>query len=197
MKTCPDCNASLRHDDVECPNCGYPLDSAPEGSPLPAPPTYASAARERDFEYRSPASHGKRIGAALLDGVIFGIVGAVLGVGGMFLFIGPEAFEGTANDPFPAEFWIIIVALWVFPLVVLSLFESSSKRGTPGKQIVGLEVVDSAGGRISFGRALGRNFIKALIGQALPLLIVILVTRRHQGLHDLVARTFVVERGPR
>lgn len=76
-------------------------------------------------------------------------------------------------------------------------FESSTYQATPGKMAFGLIVTDANGGRITPGRAIGRYFAKFL--SALILLIgfiMVAFTDRKQGLHDLVASTFVMKGTP-
>ena len=65
--------------------------------------------------------------------------------------------------------------------------------GTIGHVTMNLRVARASDlGRVSFGRALGRTIVKAVIG--LWVFIAIYFTRRSQGLHDLVAGTVVVPR---
>lgn len=76
-----------------------------------------------------------------------------------------------------------------------SLFESSAWRATPGKRMLGYQVVDTAGARISFARATRRYFAKLLSG--VFFLIGFLITDftpRRQALHDFLAATCVVRR---
>ncbi|MEO8972866.1 MAG: RDD family protein [Ktedonobacteraceae bacterium] len=119
---------------------------------------------------------------------------------------------------------------WVFLTVSLptwfyfTLSERSKRQGTIGKQLLGLQVTDMAGQRISFGRALLRTMVKLApweithLSLMLPtpifqedspkfrpglivanLLLItyialVVVTPRKQSLHDLLARTIVLER---
>lgn len=105
-----------------------------------------------------------------------------------------------------------------------ALSESSVQQATVGKRLLGLRVTDTAGKRISFGRALLRTIVKLIPwevthlslflptpiftggqGGFLPGLIsanvlivvylaVIVLTAGKQGVHDLVARTMVLPR---
>jgi uncharacterized RDD family membrane protein YckC len=91
----------------------------------------------------------------------------------------------------PADVLTIFLA-WLY----FAALESSALQATIGKRIFRLSVTDTEGERISFGRASGRYFAKVI--STVILLIGFLMagwTERKQGLHDLLARTLVVDRG--
>ncbi|MBN1502668.1 RDD family protein [Candidatus Woesearchaeota archaeon] len=74
-----------------------------------------------------------------------------------------------------------------------SIMESSKYQATLGKLIVGVKVVDIKGTRLSFWRALGRYFSKFLSWITLGVgMVIIAFTKKKQGLHDMVAQTYVV-----
>lgn len=68
------------------------------------------------------------------------------------------------------QFVICIFSLAVY-LFVCAIFESSKWLGTPGKRIMRMKTTDNEGNRISFGKALLRNFLRLAMGN-LWLLIV-------------------------
>ncbi|MGH8200924.1 MAG: RDD family protein [Steroidobacteraceae bacterium] len=75
-----------------------------------------------------------------------------------------------------------------------ALTESSTHQATLGKRAMGLKVTDLEGKRISFGRGLGRYFLKELFSLSLVgwlTFLVILFTNKKQGVHDLMAGTLV------
>ena len=73
------------------------------------------------------------------------------------------------------------------------VFESSAIRATPGKYLVGIEVVDLNGERLGFRAALLRNLIKAVSVALLFLgFILALFSDRKQTVHDLVAESLVI-----
>lgn len=87
-----------------------------------------------------------------------------------------------------------VVFVWLY----FAVLESSSLQATPGKLALGLRVTDENGDRISFLRATGRHFAKALSALILSIgFIMIAFTRRKQGLHDILARCLVVRHAPR
>ena len=74
-----------------------------------------------------------------------------------------------------------------------TLLEASPKQATIGKFTLGLKVTDLRGKRITMWQSNLRYFSKLL--SILPVCLgffLILTTRRHQTLHDYVARTVVV-----
>jgi uncharacterized RDD family membrane protein YckC len=81
----------------------------------------------------------------------------------------------------------------LFPWIYEALMTSSEKQATLGKMVVGLVVVGLEGERISFANATGRHFAKYLSALILCIgFIMAAFTERKQGLHDIIADTFVV-----
>lgn len=129
----------------------------------------------------------KRVGAALLDIAILGVVFALVSVvaGGASAGYGELslALEGSSALAFAA------IALAYF-----FVGEAAAGR-TPGKQIVGLRVVRTDGTPAGPGPILVRTLLR--IVDQLPVLylvgfVVMLVTGRQQRLGDLAAQTHVV-----
>lgn len=121
---------------------------------------------------------GRRLVAYLIDCWILGVVYYLLNE-----FVFDESFF---------EFKFILFNL--IALVYFSVLESSSQQATFGKRILNLKVCDMYGDRLSFPRALIRNLVRYVntfifaIGY-LP----ILFTKKQQGLHDMAARSLVVD----
>ena len=70
--------------------------------------------------------------------------------------------------------------------------EASPVRGTFGKWLFGIQVADSEGRKLTIARSIGRNLAKLL--SYLPLclgFLWVVFTKRKQGWHDLIARTYV------
>jgi uncharacterized RDD family membrane protein YckC len=83
---------------------------------------------------------------------------------------------------------LLLFGSWLYE----ALMESSSYQATLGKMIFGMKVTDLSGNRISFERATGRHFAKYLSGMILGIgYIMVGLTERKQGLHDLLAGTLV------
>jgi uncharacterized RDD family membrane protein YckC len=73
-----------------------------------------------------------------------------------------------------------------------ALLESSPWQATVGKRALGLKVMNRRGMRIGFARAVVR-FLAKLLSVATLLLgyLLVVVTKRRQALHDLIAGTLV------
>jgi uncharacterized RDD family membrane protein YckC len=136
---------------------------------------------------------------ALLIDLVLVLLGCVV-IGFLILILLAIALlsnGGTALGSDPTVSLIGIAILFVFVLTWLYFagLESSPWQATVGKRATRLLVTDRMGRRLSFGRATGRFYAKAL--STLPLLIgyfVAAFTPRKQALHDLIADTLVVRR---
>ncbi|HEX2843253.1 RDD family protein [Hyphomicrobium sp.] len=85
-------------------------------------------------------------------------------------------------------------------LVVLMLYwilaDASRYRGSLGKRVLGLSVVDGQGERLMLADAAGRNLLKIL--SAMPALIGFMMagwTKRKQALHDKLVGAYVASKG--
>jgi uncharacterized RDD family membrane protein YckC len=88
---------------------------------------------------------------------------------------------------------VLIAMNWLYSAIL----ESSARGATLGKMALGLRVTDVAGRRIGFGRASGRFFAKFLSALILMIGYVMAgLTRRKQGLHDMIAGCLVVAKSP-
>lgn len=84
---------------------------------------------------------------------------------------------------------------YAFTLVYFAMQESGDEQATIGKRIMNLVVCDMNGEPISFLRALGRNFARIINMAILSLgYVTILFTKKQQGVHDMIARTLVIDR---
>ncbi|MGA7459601.1 MAG: RDD family protein [Candidatus Korobacteraceae bacterium] len=84
---------------------------------------------------------------------------------------------------------ILAVGSWLY----CAFMESSSWRATVGKRLLGLQVMDLEGRRISFGQATVRHFMKFL--SLFCLMIGFLMagwTKRRQALHDIPTDCLVI-----
>lgn len=129
-----------------------------------------------------------RVVAYLIDAVILGLVGALLG-----LLSGGAIIDLEAQDTIGiTDFFGLIIGIAYF-----IGFEGSEMQATPGKKVLGLIVTDMQGQRISYPRAAGRYFGKILSGFILLIgYIMVAFTEKKQGLHDLLASTLVVKGTP-
>lgn len=85
----------------------------------------------------------------------------------------------------------MIIAVWCY----YAGMESSPWKGTIGKKILGLEVTDEYGNRVSFLKATGRHFGKILSGIVLYIgYLVMLGSSKKQTWHDSMSGCVVKEK---
>lgn len=129
-----------------------------------------------------------RVGAYFIDLVV--LIIPVLLISFLFRAVTPAADELELAIVDMIDSFLSIIVWWVY----FAVMNSSEWQATLGKRAVGLKVVDENGNRISFGRATGRYFAEIISG--LILLIGYMMvgwTKRKQGLHDMIASTYVVK----
>jgi uncharacterized RDD family membrane protein YckC len=79
-----------------------------------------------------------------------------------------------------------------FNLLYYSLWESSKLQATPGKLATGIKVTNAEGARVSFVKALERNFFKIISSIALGIGYMMAGwTERKQALHDIMSNCLV------
>jgi len=141
-----------------------------------------------------------RLAAYIIDYFVLGFV-----IGTMVIFVGLAMglstaifydMEDTANQMVVITLSIIFgivsfAASWLYYAVL----ESGSYQGTLGKMVINLKVTDMEGERISFARASGRFFGKILSSFVIYIgYIMIGITEKKQGLHDILAGCLVVRK---
>jgi uncharacterized RDD family membrane protein YckC len=173
---CPECKQHIVIDavdaglQVQCPTCSRSI-TVPQKSLVTAQainPDQAMAVGLANY-----AGLGRRFAAGFVDCVA--------------LFIPLGILQAIFGD---LEAFFVILVGWVYYSVLLS----SSWQSTLGMKLLKINITDKDGGRISFGRASGRYFASLL--SALPCFagfLVIPFTGKKQGLHDMIAGTFVLK----
>lgn len=147
----------------------------------------------------APAAHGyagfwKRFGAFLVDFLITAFIGFVLGFFVGIYFVMTHGEFTLADQERMAPFFNI--AGFIIGWLYYAGFESSALQATPGKMALGICVTDLQGRRVSFLRATGRQLGKILCVLTLFVgYVMIGFTEKKQGLHDILARCLVVNRG--
>jgi uncharacterized RDD family membrane protein YckC len=144
------------------------------------------------------AGFWKRFAAYTIDtfvlGIVFGILGAIMGVGLAVSASGAED-PATAMSGMGTTFVVFYVIEIIAMAVYFAWMHSSSHQATLGKMAVGIKVTDDDGEPITFWRGFGRFF--ATILSSLILCIGYLMagfTDRKRALHDMVSSTLVVDR---
>jgi uncharacterized RDD family membrane protein YckC len=130
-----------------------------------------------------PAGFWLRFVALIVDSALMMILLAAMVMAGAS--IGGEEMAGIAYLA-----WILVSFLY-WPVM-----ESTPRRATFGKMLLGLVVADVDGGKLSFVRSLLRNLAKII--SAIPLYIGFLLaafTARKQALHDLITKAVVLRQG--
>jgi len=123
-----------------------------------------------------------RLAAYFVDFAIIVIIGLVIVIGSALAGEEGMMIGSIVN---------LLVNLLYWPVL-----ESSSRQATFGKSIVGIQVTDLNGNRVSFLRAFFRNLAKII--STIPLCIGFLLaafTSRKQALHDIITDSLVVRTG--
>ncbi len=147
------------------------------------------------------AGFWKRFAAYLIDKILIGVVTLFIFVP-MLALIGFSAISrDTYEEPsmgllfalMSAYFATILVAIvgeWLYFAIMESM-----KGATIGKMALGIKVTDMGGNMVSFGRATGRYFGKILSSLTLCIGYIIAgFSQQKQALHDIIARTLVVNK---
>jgi len=155
-------------------------------SPMPAASLGGAERVDAGHAGTTDAGFWRRFAAYLIDSLIVTCALVVLMLGAGTL-LPPGA---GVMDALPLAY---LPAMWLY----FALQESSARQATLGKRALGILVVGPDGGPIGFGRACGRHFAAALSYASLYIGYMLAGwTRRKQGLHDLIAGTFVITRVP-
>jgi uncharacterized RDD family membrane protein YckC len=184
---CSRCGTSM------APTVGVASVSAP--TPVPAPAAYPAAPAY------PTAQVGVRYGgfwirvvAFIIDAIIVRTaawpIGMIFGLGGLAGTLGGFPHSGMGLHLLGGGVIAVVVVFgsWLYEAFMLS----SPYQATLGKMIFGMKVTDLYGNRISFARATGRHFAKWLSGMILGIgYIMVGLTERKQGLHDMLAGTLV------
>lgn len=145
--------------------------------PPPGMPFTESIARE------DHAGFWRRVAASLIDGIITTVATLPVSIPLMTRIDDPLTENAVVN--------LVVFALsWPY----FAMMESGESQATLGKRAMSIVVTDADGRRIGFGRATARYFWKLVSGLILGIgYLMVAFTRYKQGLHDLGARTLVVQ----
>ncbi len=188
---CSKCNAEIAESDGFCRACGQPVGGSSGGEARGA--GAASDAARRPVAY---AGFWLRAVAYLTDSLILGILLGIFLLGPLMRRAGippdnPWALLTDTSRQVMAMNLLATMASWLY----WALLESSAWQATLGKKLLGLQVTDLAGKRISFARASGRHFGKMASLLTLGIGFVMAgFTARKQALHDLLAGCLVVKK---
>jgi uncharacterized RDD family membrane protein YckC/ribosomal protein L40E len=184
---CFNCGGLLRGEKYVCPDCGADLPSGDAGA---CPGCGAKFAGVRKTPDRIFAGFWARLGAAIIDGMLVGIVVMIVGTLAAFALFVPSSAsaQSVSSTMFSTSLVIGSFISWIY----YAYLESSPGQATLGKRVIGTKVTDLEGRRISFKRASARWLAKFLSIATLGLgFLLIGFTEKKQGLHDKVAGTLV------
>ena len=136
---------------------------------------------ENDLPQDNLSSHGARLTAGLVDGLILSIVvGTLFGIAGAV-----SQFDNTLIIA-------AIVAYFLLGWLYFGLGESSKSGGFIGKKMAKIKVVRLSDNQTpGFGAASLRAILKILFSLTIILPFIVFLTPRRQGLHDLACGTVV------
>jgi len=185
---CPRCGVETTERDAYCRACGERLLGA--GDDASGPSELGSTAASRPVAY---AGFWLRAVAYVLDSLLLAIPVGIFILGPLMQRAGispenPWDMLASTNPQVLAMKLLATMASWLY----WALLESSAWQATLGKRLLGLQVTDLAGGRISFARASGRYFGKIISGLLFFAGFVMAgFTEKKQALHDLLAGCLV------
>ncbi|KJV36681.1 RDD family protein [Luteibacter yeojuensis] len=187
----------------------FPDDRAAPGTATPPPPPPRA---EQPFmgitedavapEY---AGFWLRFGAWVIDYIIITIPATFIAMAMGFqhaitaLFRDIETNQAAAMTAYIEAVRPVTYVVLLLGFAYYVFFEASKWQATPGKLAVGIRVTDTAGQRLTVGRAAGRNLIRLAnavpgIGGFLPMVFYVTAafSQRKQGIHDMLASTYVL-----
>ncbi|MFF2093638.1 RDD family protein [Paenibacillus sp. NPDC058174] len=150
------------------------------------------------------AGFWKRVVANFIDGIVVALLTVIVSV--LWSFINRMFLTTMLSTDdytlFPSEDYLFVSNAFIPLLIYLctmwlyfALMESSSKKATLGKMMLGIIVVDSNNQKLSFWRASGRYFAKNLSGLTMYIgFLMAAFTEKKQTLHDMIARAYVVNK---
>jgi uncharacterized RDD family membrane protein YckC len=169
---------------------------------------------------RTPPNIWRRIAAYLFD--YFILFSVLIALQGIVYLVGRGFPYNFLHNGLQIELWVFLsisLPAWLY----FALSESSSHMATFGKRLLSLQVMNLQGDRIGFWRAILRTVIKLIpwelthLSLMLPIpmwwdpqprlrsgiviayvligiyLVTMLLNKRRQSVHDLIARTLVVD----
>lgn len=194
---CVKCGQQVPDDDRFCTRCGAPMEPVP--APTPQPTAQAAPAWPVTAQPLRYAGFWRRFVAALIDGVLVGLLWFVLS--GLYEFATSRILESTAFSPdgvaLGRALWLVSAGRWMLAVLVVFLYfalpEATRRGASLGKIVMGLRVSRPDGDRAGIVRSTLRTALKPL--SAAPLMLGFVIAgwnRRKQALHDLLSGSVVL-----
>ena len=202
---CPKCGKETDASGKFCQWCGSDIDAVAPKAVMKTEP------EEEDEEETSLAGNyaglGRRFLAFIVDWIFLFIFIAVAATsfnlvqGLKYLYyltvqrapiyaLTEAGTTDAAMIPIIASVGVLFI---IIPWLYFAGFECSKGQATPGKTLLRMVVTDWDGNRISFARATLRHFVKIISALILFIgFIMIGLTKKRQGLHDIVSGCLVL-----
>ena len=131
-----------------------------------------------------------RFVASFIDGIILLILIILLASISLVIF-GAALGEGAGVG----MFFLVLILASIATILYKPIMEASEYQGTVGKYALGMKVVDQNGQRITMTSSFLRTILYIIGAQGFLLclgVVMIGFTEYKQGLHDILANTYVV-----
>jgi uncharacterized RDD family membrane protein YckC len=196
QQVCSNCGNPLLPDGKFCLFCGDVLSEAPckpvvaARASDPVNGDHAEAVRAPEY-----AGFWLRVWAGAVDITLEALAALILTVLVGFaikIYVSRSGLSPITGSYLTGIAFIFLLAVgsWLYS----AFAESSSWRATLGKRVVGLQVVTSSGGKLSFGQASVRHFMKFLsLFTAGVGFMMAGWTKRSQALHDMPSDSIVIK----
>jgi uncharacterized RDD family membrane protein YckC len=200
QQVCGSCGNPALPDGKFCLFCGDVLTELKEKAPQIADLSNSNAESETATpELPEYAGFWLRVWAGAID-VFIEAIGALLFSGLVYysiLLFADRSYGLTHATAAYVSGIAAIAFLSVGAWLYCAFTESSSRRATLGKRIVGLQVVTASGDKLTFGQATVRHFMKFLsLFTAAVGFMMAGWTKRRQALHDMPSDCVVVRVPP-
>ena len=191
---CSSCGNPLFPDGKFCLFCGDVLQDVPAADAAAVRPRIANLLVLPQPEPVEYAGFWLRVWAGAIDLLLEALVALlVIVIVDLFMRLLTPQF---GLSPITARYvtgiafiFVLTIGAWLY----CAFAESSSWRATVGKRILGLQVVTASGGKLSFGQASVRHFMKFLsLFTAAVGFMMAGWTKRRQALHDMPSDCLVI-----
>jgi uncharacterized RDD family membrane protein YckC len=175
----------------------------PYGAPGYAP--YQPPMGNPATQFGQLAGFGMRLGAYLLDSLLYGLLYAIVLIPGIIALVAAfddcSAIDGEVFctdddiDIGALALGVAVVVLWFFAVVFIYLRALAKSGQTWGRRIVGIKVINEhTGTPPGWGKAIGRSVFAAFISAQILYIgyLWMLWDDKKQTLHDKVAGTHVI-----
>ena len=192
---CSNCGNPILPDGEFCLYCGDLLAASPGPAPRASPPLNSAEPPVQPKATLEYAGFWLRVWAGSIDVALEALVALLVTfmVDFVMRLTTPKFGLSSITARYVtgiAFIFVLAIGAWLY----CAFSESSSWRATLGKRIVGLQVLTSAGGQLSFGQATVRHFMKFLsLFTATVGFMMAGWTKRRQALHDMPSDCIVVK----